>query len=195
MRSSWKPRSYDAARLLVRGDRQLVLVLAGDAPLERGQRRGLAHRQPGARLAVLRDRRSEVLRAHLGQRGEAALDGLGAVGLEQDLAQPLVDARSARRRWCRCRRRCRPRSGRGRSCWRPGSRPGCRCRRPAGCRRRGSRAPACEPSTDSRVRLKSRECLSTAPATTSPTRSPSRPKRVTRPSIAAVSMSWLEASA
>ena len=52
-----------------------------------------------------------------------------------------------------------------------------------------------EPSTASRARLKSRECLSTAPATTSPSRSPSSPKRVTAPSIAAVSMSWLEAVA
>ena len=52
-----------------------------------------------------------------------------------------------------------------------------------------------EPSTDSRVRLKSRECLRTAPATTSPSRSPCSPKRSTRPSIAAVSISWLETPA
>ena len=52
-----------------------------------------------------------------------------------------------------------------------------------------------EPSTHSRVRLKSRLCLSTAPATTSPARSPCRPKRATSPSSAAVSMSWFEASA
>ena len=52
-----------------------------------------------------------------------------------------------------------------------------------------------EPSTDSRIRLKSRECLSTAPATTSPSRSPSSPKRVTSPSSAAMNISWLEASA
>ena len=36
----------------------------------------------------------------------------------------------------------------------------------------GSRA---EPSTHSRTRLKSRECLSTAPAATEPRRSPARP--------------------
>ncbi len=52
-----------------------------------------------------------------------------------------------------------------------------------------------EPSTDSRVRLKSRLCLSTAPATTSPRRSPSSPKRVTSPSMVAVSISWFEAVA
>jgi len=40
-----------------------------------------------------------------------------------------------------------------------------------------------------------RECLSTAPATTSPSRSPWRPKRSTSPSIAAVSISWLETPA
>src|SRR5690606_34288369 len=45
--------------------------------------------------------------------------------------------------------------------------------------------------TDSRTRLKSRECLSTAPPTTSPSRSPWRPKRATRPSSAAVNISWL----
>ena len=52
-----------------------------------------------------------------------------------------------------------------------------------------------EPSTLSRARLKSRACLSTAPATTSPSRSPSSPKRPASPSRVAVSMSWLDASA
>src|SRR6516165_3361977 len=52
-----------------------------------------------------------------------------------------------------------------------------------------------EPSTHSRVRLKSRLCLSTAPPTTTPSRSPASPNRSTRPSRAAVSMSWLDASA
>ena len=40
----------------------------------------------------------------------------------------------------------------------------------------GVSADSLEPSTDSRVRLKSRACLSTAPATTSPSRSPSQPE-------------------
>ena len=43
--------------VLVRGDGELVLLLAADLPLQRGQGGVLAHRQPGARLAVLRDRR------------------------------------------------------------------------------------------------------------------------------------------
>ena len=52
-----------------------------------------------------------------------------------------------------------------------------------------------EPSTLSRARLKSRLCLSTAPAATSPSRSSCRPNRLTRPSSAAVNMSWLLAVA
>ena len=48
--------------------------------------------------------------------------------------------------------------------------------------RRGGRRDSREPSTLSRVRLKSRECLRTAPATTSPTCSPCSPKRATSPS-------------
>ena len=51
------------------------------------------------------------------------------------------------------------------------------------------------PSTASRVRLKSRLCLRTAPPATSPRRASCRPKRATSPSSAAVSMSWLDARA
>src|SRR4051795_1353184 len=56
-------------------------------------------------------------------------------------------------------------------------------------------AESFEPRTLSRVRLKSRECLRTAPATTSPSCLPWRPKRATSPSSVAVSMSWLDACA
>ena len=56
-------------------------------------------------------------------------------------------------------------------------------------------AASVEPSTDSRVRLKSRACLRTAPATTSPTCAPCSPNRATSPSSVAVSMSWLDACA
>src|SRR5699024_2399008 len=59
----------------------------------------------------------------------------------------------------------------------------------------GVEASRTEPITVSRVRLKSRECLSTAPATTMPRASPWRLYRAARPSMAAVSMSWLDASA
>ena len=51
------------------------------------------------------------------------------------------------------------------------------------------------PRTDSRVRLMSRACFKTAPAATSPRRSPSRPWFEARPSMTVVSMSWLEAFA
>src|SRR5450631_286351 len=57
----------------------------------------------------------------------------------------------------------------------------------------GVRDDSRHPRTLSRVRLKSRLCLSTAPAATSPTDSPARPKRVTSPSSAAINMSWLDA--
>ena len=52
-----------------------------------------------------------------------------------------------------------------------------------------------EPSTTSRVRLKSRLCLRTAPAATCPTRSPASANRATRPSRAAPSMSGFDALA
>ena len=51
------------------------------------------------------------------------------------------------------------------------------------------------PSTHSRIKLKSRLCLSTAPPITAPNRSPSSPNRSTSPPSAAVNMSWLDASA
>jgi hypothetical protein len=50
-------------------------------------------------------------------------------------------------------------------------------------------------STDSRVRLKSRACLMTAPATTSSSRWPCRLKRSIRPCSAAVSICWFDAVA
>src|SRR5699024_6057647 len=59
----------------------------------------------------------------------------------------------------------------------------------------GVEASRTEPITVSRVRLKSRECLSTAPATTMPRASPWRLYRAARPAMAAVSMSGLDASA
>jgi hypothetical protein len=127
------------------------------------------HRQAGARLAVLRDRRDDVARTDLRQRREAALEVLGAVQLEQDLAELLVD---------------RDRSVRGgvRATGDPdvdlpeGDLVGDLDRGlQAGAAGRwmsvaGVSAESFEPRTDSRARLKSRECLSTAPATTSPTR-------------------------
>ena len=70
---------------------ELVLRLAGDAPLVGGDGHVVAHRHPRARLAVARD-----LGHHLGgtdarQRLDPLLRGLGAAEREQGLAQVLVD--------------------------------------------------------------------------------------------------------
>ena len=59
----------------------------------------------------------------------------------------------------------------------------------------GVAAESAEPRTASRVRLKLRGCLRTAPAVTWPMRSPWSPNRATRPSSVAVSISWFPASA
>src|SRR5688572_21067914 len=51
----------------------------------------LAHREPGARLGVLRDRRYHLPGPQPGKEGESAAGRPGAVGLEQKAAQVLVD--------------------------------------------------------------------------------------------------------
>ena len=86
-----EPGVVRRGEVLVRRGGELVLLLAPDLPLQRGQRGVVAHRQAGARLAVLRDRRDDVARPDLRQRGEPALEVLGAVQLEQDLAEVLAD--------------------------------------------------------------------------------------------------------
>ena len=77
-------------QVVVRGHGQLVLRLASDLPLEGGQGSVLAHRELGAGLTVLRDRRHDVAGADLGQGREALAVGLRPVDLEQDLAQALA---------------------------------------------------------------------------------------------------------
>lgn len=77
---------------LVAGRRQQVLVLAGHAPLPGGDGRVLAHRQAGTRLGVARDVRDEVAGADGGQRLEPGPRRPGAARLQQDPAQPVVDA-------------------------------------------------------------------------------------------------------
>src|SRR3954447_7583687 len=76
---------------LVAARRELVLLLARDAPLERHLRGVLAHRQAGARLLVARDLGDDLARAHARERLEPRAGRLGAVEVEQDLAQVLVD--------------------------------------------------------------------------------------------------------
>ena len=64
--------------LLVRRRGQLVLRLAGDPPLERGQGGVLAHGQAGARLAVLRDLQADVAGTDRAEGLELARGVLGA---------------------------------------------------------------------------------------------------------------------
>ena len=71
---------------------QTVLLVAGDLPVLRHALAVLAHRQPGARLAVARDVWRQVARAHLEQAFHLVAGGLAAIDLQQDAPQPFVDA-------------------------------------------------------------------------------------------------------
>ena len=174
------------------GERDLVLRLAGDAPRRRGEGLVLAHRQAGARLARCVGAAGARSPGRIrGERRELRAGGLGAGQVQQDAAQPVAHGDRRVGRGVDAAGDRRTRSGRAGSCWRARRRPRGRWRTPAGRRRRASAGDRAEPSTASRVRLKSLECLSTAPAATSPIRSPCSPKRATSPSRAAVSMSWL----
>ena len=77
--------------VLVALDRELVLLLAADLPFGRHDRAVLAHREAGARLLVAGDRRDDVAGADLGQLLQFADGRALAVGLEQRLAQALVE--------------------------------------------------------------------------------------------------------
>ena len=180
---------------LVRTQGQLVLGLAADAPLLGGDGHVVAHREPGARLDVARRRRDQVTRADRGERLGPVHRRAGGVGPQQRLAQPLAHGDRGVRRGVDS-------PGDAGLDLTEGDLVGHEDRRleagPAGLLHvvgRASVAASDEPSTASRVRLKSRLCLSTAPAATSPIRSPASPNRATRPSRAVVSMSWLEALA
>ncbi len=98
IRSSCQPSSYDLARFWCEVGGELVLRLAGDAPLESRDGLAVTHRQPGARLGVARLIGREVGRANLEQRGDASLGVLGAVGLEQDLAELVAHGERGVRR-------------------------------------------------------------------------------------------------
>jgi hypothetical protein len=77
----------------VRGERQLVLLGAADAPLGGGDRGVLAHGQPGARLGIARDVRPEHLpRAQPAGGAQPPAQRLRAVELQQGAAHLLVDA-------------------------------------------------------------------------------------------------------
>ena len=77
---------------VVGGGRELVLLLPADLPLHGGQRGVLAHGQPGAGLAVLRDVESDVAGPDRRQGGESALEVAGRVDLHQLAAEPVADS-------------------------------------------------------------------------------------------------------
>ena len=72
-------------------DRELVLLGAADLPFLGHDRAVLAHREAGARLLVAGDLGDDVAGADLGQRPQFAHRRALAVGLQQGLAQPLVE--------------------------------------------------------------------------------------------------------
>ena len=183
--------------VLVAGAGQLVLGLAGDAPLGGGERHVLAHRQPGARL--------DVARGSAGPRCRAA--GRRA---------PWPGRPGVRARLSSQQRRAGPRSRRSGASDAESTPPAmpdvdlaegdlvgdedggleARCRRPAGCRRPGSSATAREPSTRLPGEVEVAAVLEH--------RTRRRPRRAARrpgrsgppgPSRVAVSMSWLDALA
>ena len=121
-------------------DGELVLRLAADAPL------GAVS---AACSPIDRPVRGSALRGISGtiwpgrsprERLEPRRRALVApLSVQQHAAQVVVDRDRRVARGVDARRRCRSRSGRGRSCWRRGSRSPGPCRRPAGRRRPGCR--------------------------------------------------------
>jgi hypothetical protein len=77
--------------LVVAGGGKLVLGLAGDAPVGRGQGLVLTHGQAGARLGVARDLGDDLAGAQAGQGLDPVAEAAGPVGLQQRPAQPFVD--------------------------------------------------------------------------------------------------------
>ena len=86
-----EPAVVGGGQTLVRPQGQLVLGLAGDAPLLGGDRHVVAHRQAGARLDVARRRRDQVARTDRGEGLGPVHGSAGGVGPQQGLAQPLAD--------------------------------------------------------------------------------------------------------
>ncbi len=80
-----------AGEVVVGARGELVLRLAADPPLQRGEGGVLPHRQPRARLAVLRDVEADVTRTDGAERHEPAGRVLGGVDLHQLLAELVTD--------------------------------------------------------------------------------------------------------
>src|SRR5207248_2973517 len=73
------------------GQRELVLLLAADAPLARGDGGVLTHRHAGARLGVSGGFRDELGGPQFAQQRESLWHALGPVDLKQDATEVLVD--------------------------------------------------------------------------------------------------------
>ena len=86
-----EPAVVGGGEVAVARDRQLVLRLPADLPLPGGDRRVLAHREPGAGLGVVRRVRLELSRPQPPERGQAALEVARGVEVEQHPPQVLVD--------------------------------------------------------------------------------------------------------
>ncbi|MNE34392.1 hypothetical protein D3C80_1281120 [compost metagenome] len=71
--------------------RQRVLLGAADLPGLWHALAMLAHGQPRARLAITRQLRLQMAGAQLQKRLEPFAQGSAAMGLQEDMAQPLID--------------------------------------------------------------------------------------------------------
>ena len=153
----------------------------------------LAHRQPGARLAVDGDLHAER-RGQLAHQLEPVDVGLRPAQPEQHAAQVVAEGDRRVRGGVHAARDGRRRIGPAAIAVGGGDgRLQAGAARLLHVERRACTGDSALPSTHSRIRLKSRLCLSTAPPITAPSCSPARSNRSTRPSSAAVNMSWLEA--
>ena len=74
------------------GDRELVLILATDAPFLRRDGRVLSHRHTSARLGVPRSLRDHLAGAELAYQRETPGQALGAIGLEQHPPQTFIES-------------------------------------------------------------------------------------------------------
>jgi hypothetical protein len=173
-RSSWKPLVV-GGEVVVAHHGELVLGLAGDAPAP--WRSAPCARPWTARCAArcCRDLDAEVGRADAGEGEELVLGALGPVDLEQfacagfsltvmgaseEVSTPPAMPESIWPSLILFATRIAASSPVPQACWMSYA---------------GVVGARLEPRTDSRVRLKSRLCLMTAPATTSPTGAPPEP--------------------
>jgi hypothetical protein len=172
--------------------RQAILLLAPDLPLARHPLAVLSHGQAGPRFGVGREYRLEFTQAEPLERTQPLSGAAGGVGLDQPLGKlaAISDGR------VRCRVGAGGDSGLDLAGRDPIISAACRLVPQACCRViPGVNGDSEVDSSASRARLKSFEWEVTAPAMTSSSCAPSRPKRSVSPCKAADSMSRLVFSA